>query len=60
MTCFGRVVFIFSALIMHNRDGVTAFRLANGYATLKDALNTENERFQRLAREDYNPLHVQI
>lgn len=38
-----------TSLIMHNRDGVTAFRLANGYATLKDALNTENVRFQRKA-----------
>ncbi|XP_058729223.1 hsp70 nucleotide exchange factor fes1-like [Vicia villosa] len=38
-----------SSLIRHNKPGVTAFRLANGYAGLRDALNSENVRFQRKA-----------
>lgn len=37
----------FSALIRHNKPGVAAFRLANGYAALTDALGSENVRFQR-------------
>lgn len=35
------------ALIRHNRPGITAFRLANGYAGLRDALSSESVRFQR-------------
>lgn len=38
-----------SSLIRHNKPGITAFRLANGYAGLKDALASENVRFQRKA-----------
>ncbi|XP_022633250.1 uncharacterized protein LOC106753424 isoform X2 [Vigna radiata var. radiata] len=38
-----------NALIRHNKSGITAFRLANGYAALKDALTSENVRFQRKA-----------
>ncbi|KAK4800798.1 hypothetical protein SAY86_021285 [Trapa natans] len=38
-----------SSLIRHNKPGIVAFRLANGYAALKDALTTESERFQRKA-----------
>ncbi|KAG9454617.1 hypothetical protein H6P81_007521 [Aristolochia fimbriata] len=38
-----------SSLIRHNKPGITAFRLANGYAALKDALGSENVRFQRKA-----------
>ncbi|KAJ1394429.1 TOG domain [Sesbania bispinosa] len=38
-----------SSLIRHNKPGITAFRLANGYAGLKDALTSENVRFQRKA-----------
>jgi hsp70-interacting protein len=38
-----------SSLIRHNKLGVTAFRLANGYAALRDALSSENVRFQRKA-----------
>ncbi|CAI8600881.1 unnamed protein product [Vicia faba] len=38
-----------SSLIRHNKPGVTAFRLANGYSALRDALNSENVRFQRKA-----------
>jgi hsp70-interacting protein len=38
-----------SSLIRHNKPGVTAFRLANGYAALRDALGSENVRFQRKA-----------
>ncbi|KAL8517540.1 hypothetical protein ACS0TY_015698 [Phlomoides rotata] len=38
-----------SSLIRHNKPGVTAFRLANGYAGLRDALSSENVRFQRKA-----------
>ncbi|XP_045833200.1 hsp70 nucleotide exchange factor FES1-like [Trifolium pratense] len=38
-----------SSLIRHNKPGVAAFRLANGYAALKDALTSDNVRFQRKA-----------
>ncbi|KAL6534303.1 hypothetical protein OROHE_013228 [Orobanche hederae] len=38
-----------SSLIRHNKPGVAAFRLANGYAALRDALSSENVRFQRKA-----------
>lgn len=38
-----------SSLIRHNKPGVAAFRLANGYAALRDALTSENVRFQRKA-----------
>ena len=36
-----------SALIRNNKPGVAAFRLANGYAGLRDALISESARFQR-------------
>ncbi|XVF76663.1 hypothetical protein PTKIN_Ptkin13bG0284800 [Pterospermum kingtungense] len=38
-----------SSLIRHNKPGISAFRLANGYAALRDALGTESVRFQRKA-----------
>ncbi|KAF3449161.1 hypothetical protein FNV43_RR09889 [Rhamnella rubrinervis] len=38
-----------SSLIRHNKPGITAFRLANGYAALRDALGSEIARFQRKA-----------
>ncbi|CAA2985155.1 hsp70 nucleotide exchange factor FES1-like [Olea europaea var. sylvestris] len=38
-----------SSLIRHNRPGIAAFRLANGYAALRDALSSESGRFQRKA-----------
>ncbi|XWS43741.1 hypothetical protein CRYUN_Cryun16bG0129800 [Craigia yunnanensis] len=38
-----------SSLIRHNKTGIAAFRLANGYAALRDALGTESVRFQRKA-----------
>ncbi|KAK9920411.1 hypothetical protein M0R45_028966 [Rubus argutus] len=38
-----------SSLIRDNKPGITAFRLANGYAGLRDALGTESVRFQRKA-----------
>ncbi|CAL1379030.1 unnamed protein product [Linum trigynum] len=38
-----------SSLLRHNKPAVTAFRLANGYAGLRDALNSDNVRFQRKA-----------
>ncbi|CAN6442754.1 unnamed protein product [Victoria cruziana] len=38
-----------SSLIRHNKLGVSAFRLASGYAALKDALSSDNVRFQRKA-----------
>ncbi|KAI9154530.1 hypothetical protein LWI28_027573 [Acer negundo] len=38
-----------SSLIQHNKPGITAFRLANGYAALRDALGSESVRFQRKA-----------
>ncbi|XWS59840.1 hypothetical protein CRYUN_Cryun08bG0156500 [Craigia yunnanensis] len=37
------------SLIRHNKPGIAAFRLANGYAALRDALGTESVRFQRKA-----------
>lgn len=38
-----------SSLIRHNKPAIVAFRLANGYAALRDALSTEDVRFQRKA-----------
>ncbi|KAE8099354.1 hypothetical protein FH972_017343 [Carpinus fangiana] len=38
-----------SSLIRHNKPGIAAFRLGNGYAALRDALGSENVRFQRKA-----------
>ncbi|KAM3341417.1 hsp70-binding protein 1 [Capsicum galapagoense] len=38
-----------SSLIRHNKPGIAAFRLANGYAALRDALSSESPRFQRKA-----------
>uniref|UniRef100_A0ACD5XEH0 Uncharacterized protein n=1 Tax=Avena sativa TaxID=4498 RepID=A0ACD5XEH0_AVESA len=38
-----------SSLIRNNKPGVAAFRLANGYAGLREALNSESARFQRKA-----------
>ncbi|XAR68929.1 hypothetical protein NMG60_11000344 [Bertholletia excelsa] len=38
-----------SSLIRHNKPGIAAFRLANGYAALRDALSSDNVRFQRKA-----------
>ncbi|KAJ4971269.1 hypothetical protein NE237_004368 [Protea cynaroides] len=38
-----------NALIRHNKPGIAAFCLANGYAGLRDALESENVRFQRKA-----------
>lgn len=36
-----------SSLIRNNKPGVTAFRLANGYTGLKDALVSDNPRLRR-------------
>lgn len=44
-------IFLVSALIRHNQPGVAAFRLGNGYAALKDALNSDDVRFQRLNQD---------
>ncbi|KAG8074420.1 hypothetical protein GUJ93_ZPchr0006g42579 [Zizania palustris] len=38
-----------SSLIRNNKPGVSAFRLANGYAGLRAALTSESARFQRKA-----------
>lgn len=38
-----------SSLIRHNKQGITVFRLANGYAGLRDALGSESVKFQRKA-----------
>ncbi|GAB2295763.1 hypothetical protein Dimus_029918 [Dionaea muscipula] len=38
-----------TSLIRHNKPGISAFRLANGYAALRDALSSDNVRFQRKA-----------
>lgn len=44
---FASVQFSCAALIRHNKSGIAAFRLANGYAALRDALGSESVRFQR-------------
>ncbi|KAJ8754184.1 hypothetical protein K2173_002083 [Erythroxylum novogranatense] len=49
MTVRTKALGAISSLIRHNKLGITAFRLANGYAALKDALGSENVRFQRKA-----------
>ncbi|MQM15805.1 hypothetical protein Taro_048753 [Colocasia esculenta] len=36
-----------SSLIRHNKPGIAAFKLGNGYAALRDALASDNVRFQR-------------
>lgn len=36
-----------AALIRNNKAGIAAFRLANGYAGLRDALGSDSVRFQR-------------
>ncbi|KAJ8479781.1 hypothetical protein OPV22_023508 [Ensete ventricosum] len=38
-----------SSLIRNNKAGIAAFRLANGYAGLRDALGSDSVRFQRKA-----------
>lgn len=38
-----------SSLIRHNKAATNAFRLSNGYAGLRDALSSEDPRFQRKA-----------
>lgn len=38
-----------SSLIRNNKSGVNAFKLANGYAALRDALRSDDTRFQRKA-----------
>ncbi|CAL5420156.1 unnamed protein product [Camellia sinensis] len=38
-----------SSLIRHNKPGIVAFRLANGYAVLRDALSSESAKIQRKA-----------
>ncbi|KAM3340865.1 hypothetical protein P3S68_028500 [Capsicum galapagoense] len=41
-----------SYLIRHNKPGIAAFLLANGYATLRGALGSERERDFRASSED--------
>lgn len=38
-----------SSLIRNNKTGVNAFKLANGYAALREALRSDDARFQRKA-----------
>ncbi|XP_062214133.1 uncharacterized protein LOC133915122 [Phragmites australis] len=38
-----------SSLIRHNQPGISAFRLGNGYAGLKNALGSDDARLQRKA-----------
>lgn len=38
-----------SSLIQNNKPGIAAFRSANGYTALRDALGSEDARFQRKA-----------
>lgn len=40
---------LLAALIRHNQPGISAFRLGNGYAGLKDALGSDDTRLQRYA-----------
>ncbi|XP_022966576.1 uncharacterized protein LOC111466217 [Cucurbita maxima] len=55
-----------SSLIRQNKTGIAAFRLANGYAGLRDALGSESVRFQRkalnlvhyLLRENTSDCHI--
>ncbi|KAG7027343.1 fes1 [Cucurbita argyrosperma subsp. argyrosperma] len=55
-----------SSLIRQNKPGIAAFRLANGYAGLRDALGSESVRFQRkalnlihyLLRENTSDCHI--
>lgn len=49
LLCFGYVhllkttfIFSYAALIRHNRPGVSALKLANGYAGLRDALASDS------------------
>ncbi|KAJ0088849.1 hypothetical protein Patl1_31837 [Pistacia atlantica] len=49
MTVRTKALGAISSLIRHNKPGITAFRLANGYAGLRDALGSENVRLQRKA-----------
>jgi hsp70-interacting protein len=44
---FDNVLISCSALIRNNKPGVAPFSLANGYAGLRDELNSESARFQR-------------
>jgi hypothetical protein len=46
---FGNILIqvISAALIRNNKPGVSAFRLGNGYVGLKDALASDNLKFQR-------------
>lgn len=50
---------LLAALIRNNEPGVTAFRLANGYAGLKDALSSDSTRFQRFFLV-YPDFHVEM
>ncbi|XP_065853323.1 uncharacterized protein [Euphorbia lathyris] len=38
-----------SSLIRHNKPGIAAFRLGNGYTALREALSSDSVRFQRKA-----------
>lgn len=49
---------IVAALIRHNKPGIAAFRLANGYAALRDALSSENVRFQRYSTSSCSLVHI--
>ena len=41
------ILFDFAALIHQNPPGISAFRLGNGYAGLKGALDSDDARLQR-------------
>ncbi|XP_026379035.1 hsp70 nucleotide exchange factor FES1-like [Papaver somniferum] len=47
VTARNKVLGAISSLIRHNKRGVAAFRQANGYGALRDALGSDNVRFQR-------------
>jgi hsp70-interacting protein len=46
-TIHANIHLCFAALIRHNQPGISAFRLGNGYAGLKDALGSDDARLQR-------------
>ncbi|KAI3900139.1 hypothetical protein MKW92_018219 [Papaver armeniacum] len=47
VTARNKVLGAVSSLIRHNKHGVAAFRQENGYGALRDALGSDNVRFQR-------------
>ncbi|THG09281.1 uncharacterized protein LOC114305638 [Camellia sinensis] len=49
VTVRAKALLAISSLIRHNKPGIVAFCLANGYAVLRDALSSESAKIQRKA-----------